>query len=294
MLKLLGNLVSTITKTGNVKYHSKFSDRIRNRHRQFWEAADAEIVRNTLLHAHDPIEKWKDAENWQRKLSNKYNSREFAKKHGCKVAELYWKGRNINELPFDKLPDHYVIRPTIGHSCQLVFLMSGTTNLMDKKTYSHSEIAALLKEQVAKNPYLEFLVEEFIRTEDGEYKIPKDYKFYMFSGQIARIEVINRISSSEGRTSLYNEHWEQMVNIGKKYGQNAVYEEPPQCLPELIEQAKTLSKAYDIFVRIDFYATDKGAVFGEFTPTPGVGKFFTNEADAMFEGYWARYCKNKI
>jgi hypothetical protein len=33
------------------------------------------------------------------------------------------------------------------------------------------------------NPQLEFLIEEFMRTEAGEYRIPDDYKFYMFNGK---------------------------------------------------------------------------------------------------------------
>jgi hypothetical protein len=43
----------------------------------------------------------------------------------------------------------------------------------------------------------------------------------------------------------------------------------------MTEAAVRFSKAYEIFCRVDFYATDKGAVFGEFTPIPAVGKGFT-------------------
>ncbi|MEJ7682262.1 MAG: hypothetical protein WKG06_31315 [Segetibacter sp.] len=73
------------------------------------------------MNANDTMEKWKDVKNWQRKLSNKYNSREFARKHSCRVPELYWKGNNYTAIDFDNLPEHYVIRPTKGHSLKLVF-----------------------------------------------------------------------------------------------------------------------------------------------------------------------------
>ena len=49
-----------------------------------------------------------------------------------------------------------------------------------------------------------------------------------------------------------------------------------------------------IFVRIDFYATDKGAVFGEFTPTPFRGLFFTPHADKLFIPLWDQYCNGLI
>src|ERR1700754_2200792 len=58
--------------------------RIRNRHRDFWRDPDAENVRNTLFNSDDPLDKWKNVKNWQRRLSNKYNSRNFAVAHGCK------------------------------------------------------------------------------------------------------------------------------------------------------------------------------------------------------------------
>jgi hypothetical protein len=58
-----------------------------------------------------------------------------------------------------------------------------------------------------------------------------------------------------------------MLSLTSNYPLGEV-QRPPKCLSEMIEYARRLSKAYEIFCRIDFYATDKGAVFGEFTPTP--------------------------
>ena len=87
-----------------VKNDGDFSKRIKNRNKIFWEVPDAHEIKNTNMYAWDLIEKWEDVKNWQRKLSNKYNSREFAKKHNCRVAELYWKGRDYNSIDFDNLP----------------------------------------------------------------------------------------------------------------------------------------------------------------------------------------------
>ncbi|WP_347158089.1 ATP-grasp fold amidoligase family protein [Pontibacter chitinilyticus] len=263
------------------------------RHEIFWEAKNAEEVRNTPMKAADPLEKWKDVENWQRKLSNKYNAREFAHKHGCKVPELYWKGRNCRQIDFSKLPAHYVIRPTIGHSCNCVFLMDNTMNLMDHRNYTPEEIVSFLEKVVQENPLIEFLVEEFIRTEEGEYRIPNDYKFYMFNGQLAFVQVINRMSSHEGFTSFYDPKWEQLRNINTIYGE-AAHQDRPECYDEMYACAVKLSKSYEIFVRIDFYATDKGAVFGEFTPTPGLGAAFTPFGDKLLMSYWDNYCTDLI
>ncbi|WP_161890582.1 ATP-grasp fold amidoligase family protein [Pontibacter russatus] len=255
--------------------------------------ADAEAVRNSQMSASDALEKWQDVKNWQRKLSNKHNSREFAKMHGCRVPELYWRGREPKTTDFGALPETYVIRPTIGHSSGLVFLMDGPLNLMDQKTYTPESIRSTLQEALDQNPDLEFLVEEFLRDEKGEHRIPDDYKFYMFNGEVASIQVINRLGPSSGYTSCYDENWNLMPSVNTYYPQ-ADYQQPPQCLQDMIAQARLLSKSYGIFARIDFYATDKGAVFGEFTPTPFKGKFFTPEAEKMFVDYWDKYCAGLV
>lgn len=275
------------------EFYGPFEQRIRNRHKSFWSSPDAESVRNTPMAAGDPLEKWKNVEHWQRKLSNKHNSREFAKMHGCNVPELYWKGREHNKIDFSALPDRFVIRPTIGHSSGLVFLMKDGMNLMDKKSHTPESIRTILGEALQKNPCLEFLVEEFLRDEAGEHRIPDDYKVYMFNGELASIQVINRLGPSKGFTSCYDEDWNRIPNVNIYYPQ-APLQKAPECLQGILDQARLLSKSYEIFVRIDFYATDKGAVFGEFTPTPFMGTSFTPEAESTFVAYWDRFCKGMI
>lgn len=285
----LRNIGQVLTGSSN----GEFYRRIQRRHSTFWKAPDAETVRNAPMDASDPMEKWRGIENWQRRLSNKHNSREFAKRHRCRVPQLYWKGREVGEIPFDTLPEQYVIRPTIGHSANLVFLMDRSVNLMDKRTYAREEITETLTKALAQNPHLEFLVEEFVRCEKGKYVIPDDYKVYVFGGQVACIQVINRLGKKEGFTSFYSENWEMLENMNTLYPASA-YQHPPECLQEIITHARELGRSYGIFVRIDFYATDKGAVFGEFTPTPGMGKGFTPFADRMFIDYWDRFCKGMV
>src|SRR6476661_5168430 len=140
------------------RYQGEFYKRITHRHQTFWKAPEAEQVRNTIMHAGDPVEKWQDTVNWQRKLSNKHNSREFATKYGCQVPDLCWYGRDLSTLDFSKLPPQYVIRPTIGYSSKLVFLMDNGFNLMDKQQYTPEAIRELLAKPLAENEKLYFLV----------------------------------------------------------------------------------------------------------------------------------------
>lgn len=271
----------------------KFSTKIKKRHEIFWNALNAEEVRNTMMSREDPIEKWKDNDYWQRKLSNKFNAREFAIKHGCSVPELFWKGSDVENINFSALPPQYVIRPTIGHSCNNVFVIKNGLNLFDHKYYTPEKLRVALKLEIRKTPAQEFLVEEFLMNDDGAYEILKDYKFFCFRGKIATICVIRRISPQYGYNTFYDEHWNKMEMVNRTFSDGEDHPKP-KCFDDMILQAKKLSLAYDIFVRIDFYSTPKGPVFGEFTPTPGMGNNYSKFGEELLLKYWENHCYGLI
>lgn len=270
----------------------EFARRMKQRFETFWKSPDADEVSGIRLTANDPIEKWKEGYLWQRKLSNKFNSREFALKHGCRVPQLYWKGKDIRQCDFTQLPPQFVIKPTNGHSSRNIFLMKEGFNVMDQQTYSEAELINAVS-QIPLQPYADIIIEEFIRSEDGEYRIPTDYKVYIFNEHIAVIGVVNRLPQNQGLSSFYDERWKKLENYNQAYP-HAPYQQPPHCLPEIIAQAKMMSRLYELFVRVDFYASDKGAVFGEITPTPAMGKNFTPAAVKKFIRYWDTYCPGTI
>lgn len=72
------------------------------------------------------------------------------------------------------------------------------------------------------------------------------------------------------------------------------YEPAPKCFSEMLGKARILSRSYEIFARIDFYATAKSVVFGEFTPTPFLGKHFTQAGESMLVAHWDKLCCGKI
>jgi hypothetical protein len=271
----------------------EFSRRIKHRHRLFWSPHNAEDVRNTIMSSEDSMEKWQDVAHWQRKLSNKYNAKQFAIKMGCNVANLYWKGRDVHTIDFNHLPKQYVIRPTVGHSSGNVFVMNDGYNLFDNRSYEAAEIRGKLALKLAEKPRLEFLIEEFLQEEPDQYKVLNDYKFFCFNGEIASCQLINRLGPKAGFGSFYDEHWNPMEAVHPGY--TLVAPKPrPECLEEMVQQVKILSEAYKIFCRIDFYATTKGAVFGEFTPTPGMGEGYSKFGQRLLLNYWDKYCAGLV
>lgn len=289
--QMVNTLLSSLRHV--LKQQDEFRARIKHRHQTFWTPENAELVRNTPAYAGDSLEKWQDVPLWQRKLSNKYNARQFAVAMGCKVADLYWKGRNPEEIDFDSLPEQFVIRPTIGHSSGNVFVMDKGLNYFDNKSYTAGQIRMALGQAISTSPNLEFLIEEFLQENAGEYKILNDYKFFCFNGEIASCQLINRLGPKAGFGSFYDEYWRPMEAVHPGY--TLIPPQPrPNCLEEMVEHVKTLSKAYQIFCRIDFYATTKGAVFGEFTPTPGMGAGYSKFGQRLLLSYWDKYCTGLV
>jgi hypothetical protein len=116
------------------------------------------------------------------------------------------------------------------------------------------------------------VVEKLLLTEKG--KIPNDYKFNCFHGEVGFIYVsIDREGSN--KRNIYDQNWNPLhftwaakyKDVNKLRGEEI---EPPSSLPEMIRLAKKLSKDFP-YVRIDFYDVDGKVYFGEITQHHGGG-----------------------
>lgn len=128
---------------------------------------------------------------------------------------------------------------------------------MDGSTYSNEDIKKALSTALSENIKSEFLFEEFLRTEERKYRIPDDYKLYMFNGEVAAIHVINRLNASKGLNTWYDEHWNPVKSLTLNY-QPGQLKQPPKCLPKIIEGARRLSKHMKYFQGLIFTPLIRG------------------------------------
>jgi hypothetical protein len=277
-----------------------FCDRIRKRRQIFWNTPRFSLHGKqrcllTYLDREDPLEKWRCCPLWQRKLSNKWNAREFVQRMGGRVPELYWVGRQARNIPFSDLPEHYVIKPVVGHSGKGIFVMSRGVNLLDGKRYSSDQLAAAVGAGQGRWSRRRILVESLVQSGKGKNELPMDYKCYTFGDKVAAISCLDR--TGRKLTGMdFTESWEPLQAL---YPPNLVRAAeqpipPPECLDEILQQAKKLGRAYGSFIRVDFYATPEGAVFGEFASTPTNGNGFTRFADEYLETFWRDYCPDAL
>ena len=64
--------------------------------------------------------------------------------------------------------------------------------------------------------------------------------------------------------------------------------DPPLCLSEMVACVRRLGAAYETYVRVDMYASDRGCVFGEFSSTPAEGRNFTPFGNRYLGELWER------
>ena len=105
------------------------------------------------------------------------------------------------------------------------------------------------------------MVEPFVG--DGT-SLPVDYKFYVFHGRVAAVQVhLDR--ERRHRWTLLDRTWQRLSSLGCDPGPAA-----PATLDLMIAGAETLARGFE-FVRVDFYDTGAIPRFGEMTFYPGSG-----------------------
>ncbi|HVN85564.1 MAG TPA: ATP-grasp fold amidoligase family protein [Candidatus Binatia bacterium] len=242
---------------------------------------------HTLRDRNDPETRWRCCSLWQRTLSNKWNAREFALRHGCQVPELYWSGRHIGAVPIESFPEHFVVRPIWGAARRNVFVMAGDLNLLTATHYTRRALAQRLIARLGRFSRFPLLVEEFVRTEAGAYELPTEYKLHMFGETVGAIQVVHRPAGRKPATHrFYEPSWRPFPDRMNTMLEEDDLRAPPACFDDILTCARRLGAAYETYVRVDCYATDRGCVFGEFASTPVEGANFTPFADRYFESLW--------
>lgn len=213
------------------------------------------------------------------KLADKYAVREYVKeKLGEKyLIPLLWSGKNPEDIPFDELPNSFVIKT--NHA-------SGTNIIVKNKSeLNREEAIKQLKSWLSKNYYYpkrewaykeidrKVVVEEFIGPKN---KVPEDYKLFVINEKVVLIQVDHDRDVKHTR-SLYDPKWNKL-NYTLEFEKSEIVLDKPNKLDELIYCAEILGEGFSQ-VRIDFYIVDDQLYFGEITFYHGAGfeRFIPND-----------------
>jgi hypothetical protein len=198
------------------------------------------------------------------------------------LPRLYHLTIRPDTIPFDELPDRFVVKPT--HGCGWVQLITDKSALdrgalIDICTrWLNQSYYEITREWVYKDIEPQIMVQEFI--DDGSGAAPNDYRLFVFGGTVELIQVdIGPLTTDWIR--LYTPAWEKLApELGGDVPR-------PAHLAEMIEAAKTLCGNLD-FVRVDFYDTAERLYFGELTTSPecAMGRFLLKGLDRYLGRRW--------
>jgi len=241
---------------------------------------------------------------------DKLASKKIAEKAGCYIPKTYFSGKDPSKIPFDTLPETYVIKPNHLAAAKQVFLMSNGIDQFNNKKRTETEIIEKQTEYLKKriNPaFREWatgqiprrcIVEEYIKPspddpnsiDNPDNLIPTDYKCYLFHGRVTMVRVDYGRRQKEQATDYYTRDFELITcdPVRTKYPRRFSTPPKPVQYDKMIELVEKMGADFGKFIRIDMYLSPTDVIFGEFTlyPGSGSGSKFTLETDAYMGALW--------
>jgi len=227
-------------------------------------------------------------------LSDKYEVRSFIEeKIGVNyLNELYGVYDNPYDIPFDSLPEKFVIKATHASGYNLIVKNKAELNIPRaknkfKKWLSINQYYRTGQEWAYKNITPRLVVEAYIEEEGRS--APSDYKFYCFNGKAKFIKLhIDRLSTH--REGFYDLNFEpcpftKVKDLEPPSEQEML--EKPDNLKDMIAIAETLASDFP-FVRVDLYSVQNRIIFGEMTfyPSDGRKDFYPDKYNKVIGDYF--------
>lgn len=224
-------------------------------------------------------------------VNDKFQVRKYleARGMGKYLIPLLWIGEDPHQIPFDELPEKFVIKT--NHGCGYNIIVK------DKIHFDREKTVRKLKKWLGENACLDkylgtewgyknikpyIIIESYIGVNG---KVPLDYKFWCFSGTVEFITVhFDRFEKHTVRT--FNGNFEP-INIDKMVPVYSGDFHLPTNYREMIQVAESLSEEF-AFIRVDLYNVNERIYFGEFSYYPGgvQMKFESREVDNELGKKW--------
>ena len=208
------------------------------------------------------------------KCCDKYTVRAYieSKGYGHLLNRLLWQGFDPEDIPFDDLPQRFVIKVTHGSTFNII--------CTDKAQLNRADVIAKCKKWL-KAKFLPCYGEWFYGIEkprvivedylEGDNGLPLfDYKFFCFNG-VPRLVYIDTWKDGEHTINAYDEDCNLFKGVRLGYpNDDETKVIKPECWEEMKKIAADVSKDF-LHVRVDFYYTHGKIYFGELTFTKGAG-----------------------
>jgi hypothetical protein len=219
-------------------------------------------------------------------LADKYLVRNYVRTRVGEghLIKLLWQGTKAEDIPFDTLPDKYMIKT--NHQSGGGVLVDGGVDRQAVIGHFRKALKENYYWQARENQYYSIIpriiIEEFI--DDGCAFGPLDYRVWCFHGIPEIIQFDNHIHSID---PSYDKEWNKLefTHRSRKFDDCDIAR--PANLAEMLSVAAKLSEGID-FVRVDLYNARGRIYFGEltFTPRAGILRFKPEAWDEILGEKW--------
>ena len=224
------------------------------------------------------------------KCSDKYAVREYVseKGFGNLLNSLIWEGFHPEDIPFDVLPDKFVIKATHGSTFNMV--------CEDKSSLNREKVVHKLNKWLntkflpcygewfygVERPRI--IIEHFL-DEDGRKSLT-DYKVFCFHGEPKYILVVTDRDGNTHKNDVFTTDWQKIPDTNMGFPNSNHEIRKPKCFQEILDASAKLSEDFK-HARVDFYIVDDQPYFGEltFTSSAGFDRFEPMEFDREM-GKW--------
>lgn len=222
------------------------------------------------------------------KLADKIAVKEFVSSRlGAEwVTPTLWFGNSLPPRSERRWPIPYVLKASHGSSTNYFVRTTSEEDwsLIEKKSgqWLQATYGDWTREWLYTKIPPRLLVEPFLGSPEA---LPLDYKFFVFAGRVAYIQVDTDREHNHKRV-LFDRAWNRCdVTFGVPQDTTPIAR--PVSLEQMITAAETLGQGFD-FVRIDFYEILGRPLFGEMTfyPDSGLGTFSPEEFDRTLGALW--------
>lgn len=213
------------------------------------------------------------------RCADKFAVRGYVEERGCGryLNELLWHGDDPAQIPFDKLPEKYVVKVTHGSTFNVIVNGKESVNRDEVVRKCHQWLKAKFLPCYGEWFYgrsggvePSVVVEKFIES-DGNNGLD-DYKVFVMNGKAVLTLVCTGRTANAHFEDCYDMDWNLIegYDMGEKRSGEAISK--PACFDEMIAAAETLAAPFN-HARVDFYILGGGSelVFGEITFTSGSG-----------------------
>lgn len=221
------------------------------------------------------------------KCADKYKMREYVEdcNLGRLLPRLYGVWNNAEDIDFNSLPGSFVLKTNNATETCIIVKDKQSINIENTRNILNQWLRIKFGYSGVQLHYLKIkpviIAEELLVADEVQNQISPqsliDYKFYCCDGEPRCVWVAyNRTREHGVDMNLYDMNWvshPEWTVDRPHYHFKDVEIPKPECLNDLIEYCKQLSKPFSE-VRIDFYIIDNKPYLGELTFTSGYG-FFT-------------------